>query len=200
MKLRLFPSPVPAVAPANAGLELLAAAVLMLRADGRVTYVNPAAENLFELSRPKFLGHTPRELFGECAALEAAVAKAVVSGASYTEQELELGVAGRARLHLTCTVSPIDTTDAALLVEFRHIDQQLKGSDRRSEARCARSARWARCAAGCRRAQAACRSGCARWRQSDANMPIECSRQRTIAARAPANQWFPARFRWEIRT
>ena len=126
VKLRLFPSSAPAVAPANAGLELLAAAVLMLRADGRVTYVNPAAENLFELSRPKFLGHTPRELFGECAALEAAVAKAVVSGASYTEQELELGVAGRARLHLTCTVSPIDTTDAALLVEFRHIDQQLK--------------------------------------------------------------------------
>ena len=91
-----------------------------------MTYVNPAAENLFELSRPKFMGHTPREIFGDCAALKAAIAKAVTSGASYTEQEIELGVAGKARLHLTCTVSPIETPDATLLIEFRHIDQQLK--------------------------------------------------------------------------
>jgi two-component system nitrogen regulation sensor histidine kinase GlnL len=128
MKLRFFPSTV-TVAPAAAkypGLDLLAAAILMLRSDGRVTFVNPAAENLFELSRKKFLGHTPEELFGECAGLRGAISKAVVSGASYTEQEIELGIAGRARLHLTCTVSSIDAGEAALLVEFRHIDQQLK--------------------------------------------------------------------------
>jgi two-component system nitrogen regulation sensor histidine kinase GlnL len=105
---------------------LLAAAVLMLRSDKRVTYVNPAAENLFEMSRPKFIGHTPRELFGECSALESAIAKAELSGASYTEQELELGASGKSKLHLTCTVSPVDTRDAALLIEFRHIDQQVK--------------------------------------------------------------------------
>jgi two-component system nitrogen regulation sensor histidine kinase GlnL len=29
-------------------------------------------------------------------------------------------------LHLNCTVSPIDISEAALLIEFRHIDQQLK--------------------------------------------------------------------------
>ena len=128
MKLRFFPSTATA-APAAAkcpGLDLLAAAILMLRADGRVTYVNPAAENLFELSRTKFLEHTPEELFGECAGLRGAISKAVVSGASYTEQEIELGIAGRARLHLTCTVSSIEAGEAALLVEFRHIDQQLK--------------------------------------------------------------------------
>lgn len=127
MKLRLFPSSAPApMTVAYPGLDLLAAAVLMLRPDLRVTYVNPAAENLFEMSRPKFIGHTPLELFGECGALESAIAKAVVSGASYTEQELELGAAGKSKLHLTCTVSPVDTRDASLLVEFRHIDQQLK--------------------------------------------------------------------------
>ena len=47
-------------------------------------------------------------------------------GATYTEQELELTVAGKSKLHLTCTVSPVDTREAALLLEFRHIDQQLK--------------------------------------------------------------------------
>ena len=50
-----------------------------------------------------------------------------MGGATYTEQELELAVNGKQpKLHLTCTVSPIDTKDAALLLEFRHIDQQLK--------------------------------------------------------------------------
>jgi len=126
VKLRLFPSSASAAATTYPGLELLAAAVLMLRSDGRVAYVNPAAENLFELSRPKFIGHTPRELFGDCPALLAAIAKAVVSGASYTEQEIELGVSGKGKLHLTCTVSPVETQVASLLVEFRHIDQQLK--------------------------------------------------------------------------
>ena len=126
VKLRLFPSSATAHVATYPGLELLAAAVLMLRSDERVTYVNPAAENLFELSRQKFHGHTPQELFGDCAALEAAIAKAVASGASYTEQEIELGVAGKTRLHLTCTVSPIEAHDATLLIEIRHIDQQLK--------------------------------------------------------------------------
>ena len=37
-----------------------------------------------------------------------AIAKAVISGASYTEQEIELGAPGKGKLHLTCTVSPID--------------------------------------------------------------------------------------------
>ena len=32
-------------------------------------YANPAAENLFELSRQKLVGHTLAELFGDCAAL-----------------------------------------------------------------------------------------------------------------------------------
>jgi two-component system nitrogen regulation sensor histidine kinase GlnL len=49
-----------------------------------------------------------------------------MGGATYTEQELELAVNGRPKLHLTCTVSPVDVKDATLLLEFRHIDQQLK--------------------------------------------------------------------------
>jgi two-component system nitrogen regulation sensor histidine kinase GlnL len=126
MKLRLLRSAATAPVATYPGLDLLAAAVLMLRSDERVTYVNPAAENLFELSRTKFVGNTPREIFGECASLEAAIAKAEASGASYTEQEIELGVAGRGKLHLVCTVSPIEASDATLIIEFRHIDQQLK--------------------------------------------------------------------------
>ncbi|MCC7328241.1 MAG: PAS domain-containing protein [Burkholderiales bacterium] len=107
---------------------MLAAAVLLLRFDESVDYVNPAAENLFEQSRTRFIGHTPGELFGDCPGLRNAIDKALLAGAAYTEQELELGIGGRNRLHLTCTVSPLDAHDAALLLEFRHIDQQLKAA------------------------------------------------------------------------
>jgi two-component system nitrogen regulation sensor histidine kinase GlnL len=126
VKLRFFPSSATAHVASFPGLELLSAAVLMLRPDERVTYVNAAAENLFELSRHKFVGHTPREIFGDCPGLAGAMAKAVAGGSAYTEQEIELGAPGKSKLHLTCTVSPIEAGEATLLVELRHIDQQLK--------------------------------------------------------------------------
>ena len=111
---------------ACAGLELLATAVLMLDNERRVTYANPAAENLFELAKKHLLGHRPEQIFADAQGLCASIDKAVRGGSAYTEQELEVAIAGKAKLHLTCTVSPIDTRAAALLLEFRHIDQQLK--------------------------------------------------------------------------
>ena len=108
------------------GLELLATAVLLLTETLEVSYANPAAENLFELSRRQLLGNSVRTVFGEAPALFQAIDKALASGASYTEQELELGVNGKPRLHLSCTVSVIESRNATLLLEFRHIDQQLK--------------------------------------------------------------------------
>ena len=113
-------------AGACAGLELLATAVLMLDHARRVTYANPAAENLFELAKKHLVGHRPAQIFADAQGLCAAIDKAVQGDATYTEQELELGIAGKTKLHLTCTVSPVDTRAAALLLEFRHIDQQLK--------------------------------------------------------------------------
>jgi two-component system, NtrC family, nitrogen regulation sensor histidine kinase GlnL len=128
VKLQLLPAAATDDAPpiGARALELLATAVLFLDDARRVVYANPAAENLFELSRRKFAGHTPAELFAVCPALTAAIDKAIAGGASYTEQELELAPPGRAKLHLACTVSPVDAGEAALLLEFRHIDQQLK--------------------------------------------------------------------------
>jgi two-component system nitrogen regulation sensor histidine kinase GlnL len=108
------------------GLELLATAVLLLADDLVVGYANPAAENLFELSRRQLVGHSARSTFGDAPALFNAIDKALATGASYTEQELELGINGKPRLHLSCTVSVVDAGDATLLLEFRHIDQQLK--------------------------------------------------------------------------
>ena len=108
------------------GLELLATAVILLTDELGISYANPAAENLFELSKRQLVGHSAGSVFGEAPALFQAIDKALASGASYTEQELELGVAGKLKLHLSCTVSVVDTPGPTLLLEFRHIDQQLK--------------------------------------------------------------------------
>ena len=124
MKLRAL-APTPAAPPAR-DFDLLATAVLLLDAGGRIVHVNPAAENLFELSRQKFVGHVLSDVFEPASALAVAIERARASGASYTGQELELAVIGRPLLHLTCTVSAIDTPEAALLLEFRHIDRELK--------------------------------------------------------------------------
>jgi two-component system nitrogen regulation sensor histidine kinase GlnL len=86
------------------GLELLATAVLLLDRGLTIAYANAAAENLFELSKRQLVGRKPKAIFAE----------------------LELGVPGKPKLHLACTVSPIDLAAVTLLLEFRHIDQQLK--------------------------------------------------------------------------
>ncbi len=111
---------------AYAGLELLATAVLLLDPGLTIRHANAAAENLFEISKKQIVGRTPTDIFGDASALLGAIDRAVRRGASYTEQELELGIVGKPRLHLTCSVSPIDVPGASLLLEFRHIDQQRK--------------------------------------------------------------------------
>ena len=123
-----FPPPLdlPDTRGAYPGLELLATAVLLLDAALTVVYANPAAENLLELSKKQLLGQRPASVFVDASMLVAAIGKAVASGTSYTEQELELAVNGKPKLHLTCTVSPVEVNSASLMLEFRHIDQQLK--------------------------------------------------------------------------
>lgn len=108
------------------GLELLSTAVLMLSRNREILYANPAAENLFEQSRAKLAGMPIGHVFADARVLAGAIDNALSTGAAYVEQELELTVTGKQRLHLTVTATPIDYEAAALLLEFRQIDQQLR--------------------------------------------------------------------------
>ncbi|MGH8802905.1 MAG: nitrogen regulation protein NR(II) [Casimicrobiaceae bacterium] len=108
------------------GLELIATAVLVVDDARRVTWANPAAENLFEWSAARLHGQTLGTLFGAAPALIELVDRALATGATCAEHEFELEMPARSRLRLACTASPIDAPGAALLLEFRHIDQQLR--------------------------------------------------------------------------
>ena len=116
---------------ALSGLDLLATAVVLVDAGHAVRYLNPAAENLFEMSSKNVMGESLDNLFTGTTVLMAAMEYARANNCSYTEHDLELGANGRARLHLSCTVTPVELSggDAhrdELLLEFRHIEQQLR--------------------------------------------------------------------------
>jgi two-component system nitrogen regulation sensor histidine kinase GlnL len=116
---------------ALSGLDLLATAVVLVDAGLSVHYMNPAAENLFETSSKNVTGQVLDSVFTDTAVLLAAIEYARANNCSYTEHDLELSVSGRARLHLSCTVTPAELSGGEfrgdeLLIEFRHIDQQLR--------------------------------------------------------------------------
>lgn len=107
------------------GLDLLATAVLVLDEDLTVRYLNAAAENMLELSSRNTAGLPLDRVFDEDDKLVAAIGYARSHNCSYTEHDLALSVAGRGRLQLACTLTPVETS-GAILVELRHIEQQLK--------------------------------------------------------------------------
>ncbi len=116
---------------ALSGLDLLPTAVVLVDVRLAVRYMNPAAENLFEMSSKNVAGQALDRLFADTAVLQAAIGYARDNNCSYTEHDLELGASGRTRLHLSCTVTPVELPNGeahedALLLEFRHIEQQLK--------------------------------------------------------------------------
>jgi two-component system, NtrC family, nitrogen regulation sensor histidine kinase GlnL len=113
---------------ALSGLDLLATAVMLV--DGKLTvrYVNPAAENLFAFSSASAVGQTLGRLFADDTVLAAAVGYSRANDCGYTEHDSTLEPVGQAKLHLACTVTPVehDVANPTFLVEFRQIEQQLK--------------------------------------------------------------------------
>ena len=91
-----------------AGLDLLATAIMLVDRELHVRYANPAAENLFELSATALVDQKLADIFSDDRVLAGAIEYARANNCSYTEHDLELGAVGHDKLHLSCTVSPIE--------------------------------------------------------------------------------------------
>ena len=110
------------------GLDLLSSAVVLLDETLAIRYMNPAAENLLEISSKVFAG-CPLNSVVECPPkLLAALDSALHHGWAYTGQSIELRVTGGELLKLNCTVNPTEVPEARLLVELWPIDQQLRAT------------------------------------------------------------------------
>lgn len=120
--------------PTFAGLDLLSSAVILLDDQLRIRHCNPAAENLFAVSQRVCLGRPLAQLLGTPPALTAALENALANKWSYTGHDIVVAREGAEPIHLDCTVSPVETQQASLLLEFRPIDQQLKAAREEREA------------------------------------------------------------------
>lgn len=112
------------------GLDLLATAVMVVDGRREILYMNPAAENLFEISNTQARGLVLDKLFSDTDVLRDAIGYAHEENCSYFEHDVALAAGAKPKLHLSCTVTPIDNAEVVpgggVLIEFRHIDQQLK--------------------------------------------------------------------------
>jgi len=108
------------------GLDLLTTAAVVLDRDLKVIYLNPAAETVFALSQRNVTGHPFAELFVNGRIFGQKLFQALADMRGFVDQELTLTRPGYEPLHLNCVVTPVDLSTAALLIEFRHIEQQLR--------------------------------------------------------------------------
>jgi two-component system, NtrC family, nitrogen regulation sensor histidine kinase GlnL len=108
-------------------LEYLHTAIILLDAESRMVYLNPAAENLFGVSQTNLLGHPLQYAFTHTEQLFNTIQLALTEHASHIEHDLILGThAQPTKLHLSCCATPLQTSDYALLLEFHTMDRPLK--------------------------------------------------------------------------
>jgi two-component system, NtrC family, nitrogen regulation sensor histidine kinase GlnL len=107
-------------------LEYLATAVILLDDESRITYINPAAEHLFDVSEKNLHGLPLQQVFTNTEQLANAMQQAVHNNASFIEYDLTLGTHAHGRLHLRCAASPLQFTKPYLLLEFHAMDRPLK--------------------------------------------------------------------------
>ena len=115
------------MSPASfSGLDLLATAAALLDGELRLLYLNPAAETLFAVSQRNVRGQPFAELFADGAEFGEKLAQALADTRGFVDPDLMLTRAAHEPLHLNCVVTPVETGAAALLIEFRHIEQPLR--------------------------------------------------------------------------
>ena len=105
-------------------IDNLTTAVLLLGTDLRLLAMNPAAEELLDVSANQVLGTSAEGLLPETALFAAALSRAAVSGAPFTEREMRLTLPAHT-ITVDCSVSPMGESggEARLLVELVQLDR-----------------------------------------------------------------------------
>jgi two-component system nitrogen regulation sensor histidine kinase GlnL len=114
------------LAPSIPSLEALATAIILLDAEARIAYLNPAAEALFGVSSKNLLGHPLQHSFTHTEQLAFAMQQALINQGTYIEHDLILGTPIEGKLHLLCSVTPLHGNRHHLLLEFHPIGRPLK--------------------------------------------------------------------------
>jgi two-component system nitrogen regulation sensor histidine kinase GlnL len=127
MRARTVPgSLAPEVDPAYAGLELLSTAVLVVDANGRVRWVNQAAESMLDVSRRILQDQLARGLFAEPHVIDRLLDEAAAGAFGVRRQVMLLRRPLREALAVQVVASSLYMDETPLLLELLEIEQQLK--------------------------------------------------------------------------
>lgn len=109
-------------------LENLTTAVLLLKPDLRISYINPAAETVFAISARQARDMGLADLVLGASEFENGLRRALASGHPYTEREAQLTLPGGRTITVDCTVTPLIERgrETALLVELLQVDRHLR--------------------------------------------------------------------------
>jgi two-component system nitrogen regulation sensor histidine kinase GlnL len=110
----------------DAGMDLLATAVVLLDRDLRVRDANLAAESLLGLSRRSVLGVVFTGLFSRMQGLDVQMRSAIDDQRGFWDNDLLLERTNGDDLQVNCLATPVELPDAVLLLELRHIEQQVR--------------------------------------------------------------------------
>ncbi|MGD2074917.1 MAG: nitrogen regulation protein NR(II) [Gammaproteobacteria bacterium] len=109
----------------NQLLEALNTAVVLVDDSLQLLYLNPAAENLFEISRRQVLGHCWPDVVRGAASLVTRLLDALENQSAFTEREVEFHTATTGqRIKVDCMVTPLSGSE--LLLETMQVDHHLR--------------------------------------------------------------------------
>ena len=108
------------------GLDCLSASALVLDAEGRIIYVNPAAESLMGISGALLVGELAAQVFERSPELLITIQTARTGQETVIEYELDLVASSHPTVRVGCSVSPLEHPPQAVLIEMRAADPQLR--------------------------------------------------------------------------
>jgi two-component system nitrogen regulation sensor histidine kinase GlnL len=108
------------------GLDCLSTSTVLLDADGRILYVNPAAETLLGVSGALLVGEDADHVFERSPELLAAIRTARTEQETVIEYELDVTVSGHPPIRVGCSVSPLENPPHAVLLEMRAVDPHMR--------------------------------------------------------------------------
>jgi two-component system nitrogen regulation sensor histidine kinase GlnL len=108
------------------GLDCLSTGAMVLDADNRIRYVNPAAETLLGVSGALLIGNAAELSFEHSLELLQAVQTARNEQETVIEYEIDVSVSGHLPIRVGCSVSPLDKQPGAVLIEMRAVDPHLR--------------------------------------------------------------------------
>ena len=109
------------------GLELLSAAVVLIDKHNCISYINPAAEHLFDVSRKSAKQSSLKRVFLNPSALLIGIEYARKYRCSYIQHEIPFQIHDQKKIELSFTLTPVeDVNEHEFLIEFSCPSQQTK--------------------------------------------------------------------------